>query len=218
MTKGYGTATHRAVAVAGVTLTIAAGERVAVVGPSGSGKSTLLHIMGALTAPDSGEVWLGGIRLNDQRPRHLARLRNRLVGFVFQHYGLLPDLTVFENVELPLIYGKVRWGRTRRVLAALEAVGLPALARRYPSTLSGGQQQRVAVARALVTEAPVLLADEPTGALDQKTGAEVLEQLCGLSDGSRTLVIVTHSADVAERCQRLIRIVDGRVDVDGEPP
>lgn len=209
--KRYDAQPETAPAIAGVSLHVRAGESLAIMGPSGSGKSTLLNLIGLLTTPTSGKVLLAGEEAAHLSPRHKAAMRNRLIGFIFQQYGLLPDLTVWENVELPLLYGQVRRGRGERVRSALEAVGLLALARRRPAQLSGGQQQRVAIARALVTEAPIILADEPTGALDSTTGTQVLDQLSTLHASGRTLLIVTHSAEVARRCQRIIQMRDGRI-------
>lgn len=209
--KVYGQGQDSVLALTDLTLHIRAGESVAVVGPSGSGKSTLLNVTGLLTKPSSGEVWLDDTATSGLPLNQRAQLRNRMIGFVFQHYGLLPELTVGENVDLPLIYGAQRGGRGRRVRNALEAVGMAGYAKRYPGQLSGGQQQRVALARALVTEAPIILADEPTGALDSQTGQEILNLLLQLSRQGRTLVIVTHNLAVAAQCQRVVRVSDGRM-------
>ncbi len=200
-------------ALEGVSLTIQAGERVALMGPSGSGKSTLLNLMGCLDRPTSGQIWLDGQdtgRLND---RKLSLFRNKTMGFVFQSFNLIPVLTVFENVEYPLLWQKIsRLERHQRVKSLLEKVGLAAYARRSPELLSGGQRQRVAIARALVTRPRLVLADEPTAALDQKTGREVMALMTQMNaeEGS-TLVFTTHDAQVAGYAQRLIHLVDGKV-------
>ncbi len=211
VTKAYRHTADDTPALVDVTLRIAQGESVAIMGPSGSGKTTLLHLMGCLTLPTRGEVWLSGRNIAELSHAERARLRSRAIGFIFQRYDLLPDLTVLENVMLPLIYGRQRGSHRKRVLEALEAVGMAEYAHRRPAQLSGGQQQRVAIARALVTEAPVILADEPTGALDSRTGQEVLDRLSALHARGRTLVIVTHNPDVAARCSRIIHLQDGRI-------
>lgn len=186
-------------------------------GPSGSGKSTLLNIIGLLAYPSGGEVLLNGQPTSHLRAAERAALRNRRVGFVFQDYGLLADLTVWENVELPLLYAGVRTGRHDRVRRILAAVNMDEFSRRRPGQLSGGQQQRVAIARALVTDAPLILADEPTGALDSKTGVEVLSLMHSLCAQGRTLVIVTHDLNVARSCRRVLNMCDGQLVAEGCP-
>jgi putative ABC transport system ATP-binding protein len=188
------------------------GEFVAIVGPSGSGKSTLMHILGCLDVPTSGEFRLAGRDVAAFDEDMLARVRNAFIGFVFQQFNLLAYLTAWRNVELPLVYAGVDpTERRQRALAALDRVGLADRADHRPMELSGGQQQRVAVARALVTEPDLLLADEPTGNLDSASGADVLDLLGDLHDTGRTIVLITHESDVATRAGRVVRISDGRV-------
>lgn len=203
-------------AVAGVSFEIAAGEAVAIIGPSGSGKSTLMHILGCLDRPTSGSYFLAGedvARLNENQ---LARLRNRHIGFVFQTFHLLPRETALENIELPLLYGGDR-GHHGRAQQALERVGLAHRAKHIPGQLSGGERQRVAIARALVTRPTMLLADEPTGALDTRTGAQILDLLQELNREGTTLILVTHDLGVARRARRVLMMRDGLVERDGDP-
>ncbi|MET0556240.1 MAG: ABC transporter ATP-binding protein [Vicinamibacteria bacterium] len=195
-----------------VTLTVAPGELVAIMGASGSGKSTLLAILGCLDRPTSGHYLLDGRRVADLTDAALSRLRNRTIGFVFQSFHLIPELTVLENVETPLLYGDVPPGEWReRSLRGLERVGLPHRADHRPAELSGGEAQRVAIARALVTEPRLLLADEPTGNLDSGTGEEIADLITGLTDAGRTVILVTHNDGLAARARRLVRLKDGRV-------
>jgi putative ABC transport system ATP-binding protein len=195
-----------------VTLTVAPGELVAVMGASGSGKSTLLAILGCLDRPTSGDYHLDGRRVADLTDAALSRLRNRTIGFVFQSFHLIPELTVLENVETPLLYGDVPPAEWRdRSLRGLARVGLPHRADHRPSELSGGEAQRVAIARALVTEPRLLLADEPTGNLDSGTGEEIADLITGLTDAGRTVILVTHNDALAARARRLVRLKDGRV-------
>jgi putative ABC transport system ATP-binding protein len=199
-------------ALEGVTLTVGAGELLAVMGASGSGKSTLLAILGCLDRPTSGDYRLGGSRVADLTDAALSRLRNRTIGFVFQSFHLIPELTVLENVETPLLYGDVPPGEWRdRARHGLARVGLPHRADHRPSELSGGEAQRVAIARALVTEPRLLLADEPTGNLDSETGEEIADLITGLSAEGRTVILVTHNDALASRARRLVRLKDGRV-------
>jgi putative ABC transport system ATP-binding protein len=193
-----------------VSLTIREGEMVAIRGPSGSGKSTLMNIMGCLDRPDSGHYFLAGEDVSQLARNALAEIRNRRIGFIFQNFNLLPRMSALENVELPLHYA----GRYDAALAAREAlatVGLADRSHHEPNQLSGGQRQRVAVARALVTNPAILLADEPTGALDSKTGEEILALFKSLNAQGRTILIVTHDANVAAHCQREIYIHDGKI-------
>jgi putative ABC transport system ATP-binding protein len=181
-------------------------------GQSGSGKSTLMNILGALDVPTRGTYLLDGVDVGELADRQLALARNRLIGFVFQAFNLIPRMSAVANVELPLAYAGIKPGeRRRRALAALDVVGLADRARHEPSRLSGGQQQRVAVARALVTEPALLLADEPTGNLDSRSTADVLAVFDRLNATGRTIVIITHEDEVAARAKRLVRLVDGRV-------
>ena len=194
-------------------LRIQQGEFVGIVGPSGSGKSTLMNIIGCLDVADSGEYWLDGQAIERYSEGELARIRNRKIGFVFQSFNLLPKMSAEENVELPLIYQGVRAAeRRRRVAEALERVELGARARHKPFELSGGQQQRVAVARALVTRPSLLLADEPTGNLDSRTGAEIMRLFGELHAAGNTIVLITHDENVARQAERRVHILDGHVE------
>jgi putative ABC transport system ATP-binding protein len=206
-------------ALSGVTLEVAAGELLAVMGASGSGKSTLLAILGCLDRPTSGEYRLGGERVTDLDDRALSRLRNRTIGFVFQSFHLIPELTVLENVETPLLYGDVPPSEWRsRASRSLERVSLAHRADHRPSELSGGEAQRAAIARALVTEPRLLLADEPTGNLDSATGEEIAALITSLPQEGRTVVLVTHNEALASRARRLVRLKDGRVVSDDPVP
>jgi len=202
-------------ALRGVDLRIYPGEYVAIMGPSGSGKSTLMHILGLLDSPTRGSYLLAGEEVSKLSPARLATLRNRFIGFVFQAFNLLPRASVLRNVELPLLYAGVP-GRERRerAMAMLARVGLADRAKHLPAQLSGGQRQRAAIARALVTEPSVLLADEPTGNLDQTTGAEIMGLFDELSSQGQTVVLVTHDPQVAAHARRLVRLVDGRIAED----
>jgi putative ABC transport system ATP-binding protein len=202
-------------ALDGVDLDIDKGEFVAVMGPSGSGKSTFMNIVGCLDRPTSGDYWLDGKAVSEMTGDQLAAVRNRHVGFVFQHFNLLARTPAMENVELPLVYAGVpRQARADRALAMLERVGLGARAHHQPSQLSGGQQQRVAIARALVTEPLIILADEPTGALDSHTSIEIMALFQQLNRHGMTVVLVTHEPDVARFARRILRFLDGRVVAD----
>jgi putative ABC transport system ATP-binding protein len=199
-------------ALADVHLEIKKGEFVSIAGPSGSGKTTLLSILGLLDSPTSGQYLLGGEQASDLSPSHRALMRNRRIGFIFQSFNLIGDLTVYENVELPLTYrGMPPAERRKRVEAALERVGMAHRARHMPGQLSGGQQQRVAVARAVAGEPLILLADEPTGNLDSKNGDAVMHLLEELHRSGSTICMVTHNDDYARKATRTIRLFDGRV-------
>jgi putative ABC transport system ATP-binding protein len=199
-------------ALRGVDLAVKDGEFLAITGPSGSGKSTLLHLMGALHRPTEGQVLFEGMDLTSLSPEELARLRNTKIGFVFQQFYLLPRITAWENVALPLAYARVRPGERReRALAALARVGLLEFAQHRPNQLSGGQQQRVALARALVHNPKLLLADEPTGNLDTQAGREVLELFHSLHKEGRTMVIVTHEPEIASSAERIVVLRDGLI-------
>jgi putative ABC transport system ATP-binding protein len=210
--KTYASGSLEVEALRGVSLRIEQGEYVAVVGPSGSGKSTLMHIIGCLDLPTSGDYVLAGGTVAALPESHLAEIRNRRIGFVFQQFNLLPSLTACRNVELPLAYaGVAATERRRRAEEALARVGLSDRLRHRPGELSGGQQQRVAVARALVTDPALILADEPTGNLDSTASADVLGLVDELHALGRTIVLITHDAAVARRAQRTLSILDGRV-------
>jgi putative ABC transport system ATP-binding protein len=198
-------------ALRGVSLELQSGDFVAVVGPSGSGKSTLMNLLGLLDRPSAGSYFLAGQNVLELTPDQRANVRNRRIGFVFQTFNLLARSSAFENVELPLVYaGVARRERRRRAEAALVSVGLGDRRDHWPSQLSGGEQQRVAIARALVNDPFLILADEPTGALDSRTGLEILAHLQALNEAGRTIVIVTHDPTVARHSNRVVIMRDGR--------
>ena len=212
VTKTYGEGDTIVHAVAGVDLVVQRGDYVAVMGASGSGKSTLMNIIGCLDGATRGRYLLDGVDVRHRDENQLSRIRNRKIGFIFQSFNLIPRTSALSNVELPLAYAGVKAGDRRdRALVALERVGLGDRTGHLPSELSGGQQQRVAVARAIVTEPVLLLADEPTGALDSHSTAEVLDLFDELSLAGRTLVVITHEDDVARRAKRVLRMRDGLV-------
>ena len=195
------------------SLTIKQGEFVSIVGPSGSGKTTLMNIIGCLDVADSGKYVLDNIPIEDYTERQLASVRNHKIGFVFQNFNLIPKLSAYENVELPLIYQKVaKAERKARVAQALKSVELENRAKHLPSELSGGQQQRLAIARAIATHPSLILADEPTGNLDSKTSRGIMGIFRELHRAGNTIVLITHSNDVAAQAQRAIRILDGKVE------
>ncbi len=210
LTKTFGNNGLAVHALRGVDLTVARGEFVALIGPSGSGKSTLMAILGCLDSPTAGRYLLDGEPVEAFSGPALARIRNEKIGFVFQNYNLLPKASIARNVELPLLYAGVpRRERRRRALELLERIGIPEKANVLPAVLSGGQRQRVAIARALANNPAVLLADEPTGALDSKTGAEVLDLFGELHAQGNTVIIVTHDAHIASLAQRQVELYDG---------
>jgi putative ABC transport system ATP-binding protein len=203
-------------ALQGVSLTINKNEYVAIMGPSGSGKSTLMNIIGCLDTPTSGQYLFNGVNVSEMDDNDLAKIRNKEIGFVFQTFNLLPRSDALHNVELPLIYAGISSGeRKRRAKETLEHVQLGDRAHHKPNELSGGQRQRVAVARALVTRPSIILADEPTGNLDSKTGEEIMGLFEELHRQGNTIILVTHEADIAEHAHREIRLRDGRVETDG---
>jgi putative ABC transport system ATP-binding protein len=212
LTKTFGSNGAAVHALRGIDLTVERGEFVALIGPSGSGKSTLMAILGCLDKPTTGTYALDGGRVEGLSGRELAQIRNDKIGFVFQQYNLLPKASVVRNVELPMLYAGVgRKERRARALELLEKVGIPDKARVLPAALSGGQRQRVAIARSLANRPALLLADEPTGALDQKTGHEVLELFADLHRQGNTIIIVTHDLSIAAMAQRQVEIMDGLI-------
>jgi putative ABC transport system ATP-binding protein len=215
LTKTYGSNGAAVHALRGIDLTIERGEFVALIGPSGSGKSTLMAILGCLDKPTEGTYALDGERVEGLSGRELAQIRNDKIGFVFQQYNLLPKASVVRNVELPMLYAGVgRRERRQRAQELLERVGIPEKAKVLPAALSGGQRQRVAVARALANRPALLLADEPTGALDSKTGHEVLELFADLHRQGNTIIIVTHDLSIAAMAQRQVEIHDGLIKIE----
>jgi putative ABC transport system ATP-binding protein len=196
-------------ALKGVTLHIPEGEFIAIMGPSGSGKSTLMNLIGCLDQPSSGRYILDGYDVSALSDDQLAWVRNRKIGFVFQSYNLIPRASALHNVEMPLIYAGDSQQRRERAMLALESVGLLERAGHLPNELSGGQQQRVAIARALVTDPAILLADEPTGNLDSESSLEIMKLLRDLNQQGRTIVLITHEADIAAFAQRVVRLRDG---------
>ena len=201
----------------GVSLSIDRGEFVAIVGKSGSGKSTLMNIIGALDVPTEGEYILGGEDVSEMSDDQLAQIRNKMIGFIFQQYNLLPKLNLLENVELPLLYAGVSvQERKERALKSLAKVGLEEKWKNLPNQFSGGQQQRVSIARALAGDPSLILADEPTGALDSRTSREVLNFLRQLNEEGNTIVMITHDNSIALEAKRVVRIKDGKINFDGD--
>jgi len=217
ITKVYRTGEVEVAALKGISLHIPEGEFVAIMGPSGSGKSTLMNLIGCLDQPSSGRYILDGYDVSALTDDQLAWIRNRKIGFVFQSYNLIPRASALHNVEMPLIYAGDNLQRRERAMAALESVGLLPRAGHLPSELSGGQQQRVAVARALVTDPAILLADEPTGNLDSESSIEIMKLLRDLNQQGRTIVLITHEPDIAAFAQRVVRVRDGVIVSDERP-
>jgi putative ABC transport system ATP-binding protein len=210
VSKVYRSGAFAVAALRGVSLAISQGEYVSIMGPSGSGKSTLMHILGCLDVPTGGRYWLAGEDVSHMDEVSLSEVRNRHIGFVFQQFNLLPSLSAWRNVELPLIYaGVARKERRERAITALDRVGLTNRIDHKPNELSGGQQQRVAIARALVGDPALVLADEPTGALDSTSSGDLMRLLRELHDAGRTLVVITHDGEVARKAERIVSIRDG---------
>ena len=216
--KIYGEGTEAEVrALDGVSLTVDRGEFVAVVGQSGSGKSTLMNILGCLDVPTRGTYLIDGQDVDELDDAQLSRIRNREVGFIFQSYNLIQGLTAYENVELPLIYQNIPASRLREMVqSAMERVDIAGRWHHHPSEMSGGQQQRVAIARAIAAKPPIIMADEPTGALDSHTGKEVLHFLQELNKEGSTVILITHDNSIAATARRIVRIADGRIVEDQE--
>lgn len=210
--KVYRTTRVETVALMNVNLEVKEGEFISVMGPSGCGKSTLLNLIGLLDTPTKGQLFINGKEVTSYKDKYLANLRNQEIGFIFQSFHLVNDLSVLDNVEIPLLYRKISGSQRKQMaLKALEHVGLGSRVYHFPSQLSGGQQQRVAIARAIVGKPKILLADEPTGNLDSKMGEEVMNLLIGLNETDKTtIVMVTHDKRMAERTKRIVRIFDGR--------
>ena len=210
--KSYQSGGEEQVVLDHVNFSVQEGEFVSILGPSGSGKSTMMNIIGCLDVPTSGEYFLNGREIENLDEVTLAKIRNREIGFIFQSFQLLPRSTICENVELPLMYAKVpARERRERAVETLTRMGLGEKIDYYPNQLSGGQQQRVAICRAVITQPSILLADEPTGALDQKTGKQVMELFKELNEEGRTIIMITHDANIAKHAHRIVKILDGKL-------
>lgn len=216
MQKMYDLGGETVLALQNVSIDIQKGDFISIIGPSGSGKSTFMNMIGCLDRPDSGQFLLDNNEIGEMKSAQLATIRNEKIGFIFQNFNLISKLTAVENVELPLIYRGMKAAERRETaLEALEKVGLVDRANHLPSQLSGGQQQRVAIARALAGQPPILLADEPTGALDSKTSKEILEIMNSLNEQGHTIILITHDLDVAKKASRVVRIHDGQLYENG---
>lgn len=199
-----------------INFSVKKGEFVSIIGPSGSGKSTLMNILGLLDVPDTGEYILDGLKINNLKDNKLAEIRNKKIGFIFQNFNLLQKLDAVQNVEVPLMYqGKTSKEARKIAYEYLEKVGLKGREKHLPTQLSGGQQQRVAIARALACKPEIILADEPTGALDSKTSIEIMEKLKELNDAGQTIILITHDINVAKKAKRMVRISDGKMYEEG---
>lgn len=210
--KVYNTGSIEFEALKGINITINEGDFVSIVGPSGSGKSTLMNIIGCLDLPTTGEYYIDGTEVNELKEDKLAELRNKKIGFVFQNFNLLSKLSALENVELPLVYRGIKEKKAKKIAREkLESVGLGDKLNNKPNELSGGQKQRVAVARALAGNPALLLADEPTGALDTRSGQEVMDIFKKLNSSGNTIVVITHDMDIAQQAKKIIKIIDGRI-------
>lgn len=216
VTKTYNTGKIQFKALKGISLKVEKGEFVSIIGPSGSGKSTCMNILGCLDVPSTGEYYIQGTEVSNFSENQLAEIRNEKIGFIFQQFNLITKITAFENVELPLIYRGINTNeRKERALKALDSVGLKDWATHKPTELSGGQQQRVAIARAIAGDPQLILADEPTGALDTKSGKEVLEILINLNKNGRTIILITHDLEIAKHANRIVSIRDGWIVDEG---
>ncbi|MBI5564473.1 MAG: ABC transporter ATP-binding protein [Chloroflexi bacterium] len=211
LTRSYRLGTTEVRALRGVSVHVTPGEFVALMGPSGSGKSTMMHLLGCLDTPTAGRSFLEGRDVSQLTANERARVRNRRIGFIFQTFNLLPRLSALDNVMLPLLYRGQVADTQRRAIEALKHVGLAQRAQHRPTELSGGERQRVAIARALITDPALVLADEPTGNLDSQTGTEIMQLLAGLSTDGRTIIMVTHDANVAAYAQRIVHMRDGMI-------
>ncbi len=219
LSKVYDLGAVKVEALRNVSVNIQENDYVAIMGPSGSGKSTLMNLIGCLDTPTSGEYYLAGERVAGLTDRQLADIRNRRIGFVFQTFNLLPRASALQNVELPLVYaGESPSERRRRAKEALESVGLGDRMKHKPNEMSGGQRQRVAIARALVTNPSIILADEPTGNLDSKTGEEIMQLLERIYENGNTIILVTHEEDIARHARRIVRLRDGMIESDQSIP
>ena len=212
VSKIYDTGKVSVAALNDIDVTINSGELTAIIGPSGSGKSTLMHILGCLDQPTSGDYFLDDLEVSSLNPNKLAEIRNIKIGFVFQSFNLLPYLTAFKNIEMPMIFaGTPKEKREKKVMELLERVGMDGRAKHKPTELSGGEQQRIAVARSLANSPEIILADEPTGNLDSKIGASIMELFMELWKTGKTIIMITHDPKVADLCERKIKLLDGKI-------
>ncbi len=212
VSKIYDTGKVSVAALNDIDVTINSGELTAIIGPSGSGKSTLMHILGCLDQPTSGDYFLDDLEVSSLNPNKLAEIRNIKIGFVFQSFNLLPYLTAYKNIEMPMIFaGTPKEKREKKVMELLERVGMDGRAKHKPTELSGGEQQRVAVARSLANSPEIILADEPTGNLDSKIGASIMELFMELWKTGKTIIMITHDPKVADQCERKIELLDGKI-------